>query len=390
MDICSPRAQCTSANPSSSIEAHPPSSAIRENGPNRLRKLSRRPGRRIPAAASNQNRHKVLNSRRAGRRRRATRRGRTTVSNVSHKITPIKTTPTTPTTGSIIPTLLISPHPYACPTIVPHSMTLVLSHTLVASNGHTPQRWLVILHGAFGAGRNWGTIARHWPQARPEGGVVLADLRMPGASQGFPPPHTLEAAAADIDALGRSLGFPLDAVLGHSLGGKIALLYTARHAAALRQMWVVDSTPAAGPPSGSAWEMLRAVRSLPAQFTSRQEAAEGLTQLGFASDVARWMTMNLESSEGRYRWRLDFDALEELLCDFFQTDLWSAVLDPPAGVELHFIKASHSDVLSKEALRRLDGVAATHRASLDVVPGGHWIQADNPEEVVRLLARHLP
>src|SRR2546426_10878958 len=299
MDICSPRAQCTSANPSSSIEAHPPSSAIRENGPNRLRKLSRRPGRRIPAAASNQNRHKVLNSRRAGRRRRATRRGRTTVSNVSHKITPIKTTPTTPTTGSIIPTLLISPHPCACPTIVPHSMTLVLSHTLVASNPHAPQRWLVILHGAFGAGRNWGTIARRLAQVRPEWGVVLADLRMHGASQGFPPPHTLEAAAADVDVLGRSLRVPFDAALGHSLGGKIALLYAARHAAALRQVWLVEATPGARAPAGGARQMLRALRALPPQFPSRQEAAEGLPPFGVAPDGARWMTTNLEISDRR-------------------------------------------------------------------------------------------
>ena len=136
--------------------------------------------------------------------------------------------------------------------------------------------------------------------------------------------------------------------------------------------------------------MLRAVQSLPSQFASRQEAAEGLAQFGFTPDVARWMTTNLESSEGRYRWRLDFDALEVLLRDFFQTDLWSAVLDPPAGVALHVIKASESEVLSNEALRRLDGMAATHRVSLHVVPGGHWIQADNPEAIVRLLARHLP
>src|SRR2546426_9307 len=254
MDICSPRAQCTSANPSSSIEAHPPSSAIRENGPNRLSKLSRRPGRRI----------------------------------------------------------------------------------------HAPQRWLVILHGAFGAGRNWGTIARRLAQVRPEWGVVLADLRMHGASQGFPPPHTLEAAAADVDVLGRSLRVPFDAALGHSLGGKIALLYAARHAVALQQVWLVESTPAAGPPAGRGWQMLRALRALPPQFPSRQEAAEGLAQFGFAPDVARWMTTNLESSDGRFRWRLDFDALEDLLRDFFQTDLWSVVLDPPAGVALHVITASES------------------------------------------------
>src|SRR5437867_663884 len=135
-------------------------------------------------------------------------------------------------------------------------------------------------------------------------------------------------------------------VLGHSLGGKVALRYAARHARALQQVWVVDSSPAAGPPSGDAWQMLRAVRSLPAAFASRQEAIEGLGRFGFAPDVAQWMTTNLERADGRYRWRLDFDALEQLLRDFFQTDLWSIVTRPPAGVTLHFAKASQSDALS--------------------------------------------
>src|SRR2546428_12286472 len=103
-------------------------------------------------------------------------------------------------------------------------MNLVLSHTLVASNPRAPQRWLVILHGAFGAGRNWGAIARRLAQVRPEWGVVLADLRMHGASQGFPPPHTLEAAVAVVDVLGRSLRAPFDAALGHLPGGNIAPL----------------------------------------------------------------------------------------------------------------------------------------------------------------------
>src|SRR5881396_2599926 len=86
---------------------HPPSSTIRENGPNRLRKLSRRPGRRITAATINQRFHRLLKRRRAGRSRRVTRRGRTTVSNVSHKATPITATPTTPATG---PIAAIPPH----------------------------------------------------------------------------------------------------------------------------------------------------------------------------------------------------------------------------------------------------------------------------------------
>ena len=269
-------------------------------------------------------------------------------------------------------------------------MVRVLSHSLVASNRRAPEKHLVTLHGAFGAGRNWGAIARRLVRARPEWGVVLADLRLHGDSQGFSPPHTLDAAAADVDGLGRTLGFPLDAVLGHSLGGKVALLYAARHAAGLRQVWVVDSSPAAGPPSGDAWQMLRAVRSLPSEFASRQDAIEGLGRFGFAPDVAQWMTTNLERADGRYRWRLDFDALEELLRDFFQTDLWSAVTRPPEGVTLHFVKASQSDALSLDALERLERIAEHHGIFVHTVPGGHWIHADNPDAIVDLLTRHLP
>lgn len=269
-------------------------------------------------------------------------------------------------------------------------MVRVLSHSLVASDTHAPRRRLVILHGAFGAGRNWATIARRLVQARPEWEVVLADLRLHGDSQGFPPPHTLDAAASDLDALGRALGSPLDAVLGHSLGGKVALLYATRNPPGLRQLWVVDSTPGAGPPAGSAWQMLRAVRSLPAEFASRQDAVEGLVRFGFAGDVARWMTTNLEYASARYRWRLDFDALQTLLRDFFQTDLWSTVAAPPAGVELHFIKASDSDALSEDALLRLETIAAHHSVFVHTVQGGHWIHADNPDAVIQLLARHLP
>src|SRR5438876_3303415 len=78
-------------------------------------------------------------------------------------------------------------------------MVKVLSHSLVASNGRAPEKHLVTLHGAFGAGRNWGAIARRLVEARPEWGVVLTDLRLHGDSQGFSPPHTLDAAAADVD-----------------------------------------------------------------------------------------------------------------------------------------------------------------------------------------------
>src|SRR5207245_1478895 len=88
-----------------SIMDHPPNRTIRENGPNRRRKLSRRPGRRITAATSNQSFHRPLKKRRAGRSRRVTRRCRTTGSNVSPKAPPITATPTTPPPAPLWPEL---------------------------------------------------------------------------------------------------------------------------------------------------------------------------------------------------------------------------------------------------------------------------------------------
>jgi esterase len=191
-------------------------------------------------------------------------------------------------------------------------MNPILNHTRVTASGHTPERWMLVLHGIYGSGRNWGTIARRLVDARPEWGALLVDLRMHGGSQGFAPPHTVAAAAADVDALVEHLDFHAAVVLGHSFGGKVALMYARDHGDELRQAWVMDSTPAVREPEGSAWRMLEAVRSLPAEFGARSDAVEGLVERGYPEALAQWMAINLEPADGRYRWRLDLDAVEEI------------------------------------------------------------------------------
>ncbi len=273
------------------------------------------------------------------------------------------------------------------------AMVPVLSHTVVASDTRAPHRRLVVLHGAFGAGHNWRTIARTLVRQCPDWSVILPDLRLHGASQDFLPPHTLRNAASDISALIQALGTRADAILGHSLGGKVALRYAADYPSGLTQVWVVDATPAPEPHVGSAWQMLRTVRALPPEFDSRSDAAAALVRGGFTPVVAQWMTSNLEQVGRRYRWRLNFTAIEELLTDASAADLWSVVADPALATTLHFIKATDSDVLSPEVLQRLRTTSTASTAagiSIHMLVGGHWIQADNPNGVVGLLTKYLP
>jgi esterase len=82
--------------------------------------------------------------------------------------------------------------------------------------------------------------------------------------------------------------------------------------------------------------------------------------------------------------------MEALLLDFFRTDLWAAVEAPRDGLELHFIRATASPVLDAGTLGRIrEAGRGSGRVFVHEVVGGHWLNADNPDAVVRLVADRL-
>ena len=251
----------------------------------------------------------------------------------------------------------------------------------------------MFLHGIFGAGRNWTTVARRLVRERPEWGVLLVDLRQHGASRGFPPPHTLASAAADVGRLIMEPEYPVRGVLGHSFGGKVALeVVRAGDAAGLLEtLWVIDSTPSARIPGGSAWEVLAALRGAAGPFQNRSDGVSGLQAQGVAEPVARWMATNLEEGEGGWRWRIEAADMEAMLGEFFRADLWSVVEGSPAKLQVHLVKAEESSVLGPEDCRRVEEAERrTERAHLHRISGGHWVNADNPDALLSLLKEQLP
>jgi len=241
---------------------------------------------------------------------------------------------------------------------------------------------LLMLHGIYGRGRNWAAIAKGVVAARPEYACVLIDLPHHGDSAPGAHGDTVRGIAADVAARADAGDLHVDAVLGHSFGGKIALALADRWRDRALDVWVIDSTPDAREPSGSAWDLLEVVRGM------RDAFATALTDRGWAAGVARWMATNLERRGDAFAWRLDFDAMERLLRDFFATDLWAIVEAPPPEHTFHFIKATGSRVISDEAARRAEAVASG-RVHVHRLEGGHWIHAEKPADVVALLAEKL-
>lgn len=265
----------------------------------------------------------------------------------------------------------------------------MLSHDEIRS-AQSGAQMLYVLHGIFGAGRNWSSVIRRFVRSCPEWSARLLDLRQHGSSQGFEAPHTIVAAARDVFELAEHLNERPAAVLGHSFGGKVALMYARQHPEGLKQVWVVDSTPEARQPDGSAWQMLEIIRNTPREFTSRDQLIDILGQSGVAKPTAQWMATNLENEGGVYRWRFDFDSIEALLRDFFKEDMWSVLESPPAGCEIHLVKAEESSVLSATAVARVEEIGRSNgQVFLHRVPGGHWVNAESPESLLDLMTKHL-
>jgi pimeloyl-ACP methyl ester carboxylesterase len=256
---------------------------------------------------------------------------------------------------------------------------------------------MLVLHGIYGAGRNWASVARRFVSDRPDWGAVLVDLREHGRSQGFPAPHSVDACARDLLRLVQDRGIEARAVLGHSFGGKVALRYVelaADEPAAphVECVWVIDSTPSPRPPGGSAWAMLGVLDRHPGPFGERDDAIAAVQAEGYEIGVAQWMSTNLvRNPDGRLVWRLDPASMRALLDSFFVLDVWGVIEHPPAGTAIHLVRAAESSIVDESVRDRFEAAGlATGAAHLHELEGGHWLNADNPDGLAALLREHTP
>jgi len=289
---------------------------------------------------------------------------------------------------------------------------VIPAHTFVGADD--APRLGFVLHGVLGAGHNFRSFIKRLTEVRPEYRFVLIDLRNHGKSTPTPPPHTLESAADDLLDLAASLGRDPDVVIGHSLGGKVALTFARRHVeprelrrpspaahGKLDQVWALDSDP--GPQvAGSSHQVrqvMAALRAHPGPFATRAEVIERIMNEGLSSGLANWLSTNLERREDKFFWRLELDAIDELLDDYFDADLWGFLNELAAGSEklerplphVHLLVAENSDRWSGSMKEHALALPASENFTLhELADSGHWVHVDNPDGLLEFLSTHLP
>ncbi|UWR23178.1 alpha/beta fold hydrolase [Sulfitobacter sp. S190] len=235
---------------------------------------------------------------------------------------------------------------------------------------HTPtadRPALLIVHGLYGSGRNWGVIAKRLADDRR---VITMDMRNHGQSD-HTDSHSYPDMSGDLATLIDHIGGPVD-ICGHSMGGKAAMVLALQRPDLLRRLVVADIAPVAY--SHTQTHQIDAMRQVDLATVSRRSDANAqLAAAGVEPALQSFFTQSLDVA-GK-RWRLNLDTLEAEMDKIIG---WPDVQGRFDGPTL-FLTGGDSDYVSPDDRPQIKSLFP--QARFAKLPGaGHWLHADKPRE----------
>lgn len=241
---------------------------------------------------------------------------------------------------------------------------------------------VVILHGLFGTSDNWGSVGKELaeptdPAASPFD-VFLVDLRDHGRS-----PHTNGTSypimAADVHALVTSLGLAHITLVGHSMGGKVAMVFAQQWPQLLERLVVVDISPREHENNhGHIIEAFTTTDLSPGR--TRKEVEAHIASRVKEPGVVQFLMKNLYwRTEDQLAWRVNAGLLERDL-----HAILAAIGPETVRVPTLFIRGGQSDYILREDLPAIKEQFPNSR--VETIPyAGHWVHAQAPDEVVAMI-----
>lgn len=252
------------------------------------------------------------------------------------------------------------------------------SHPLPLHSEHYGQGLpLIILHGLFGSGRNWISVCRNLGDSC---SVYAPDLRNHGDS-----PHS---DVFDYESMVEDVKFFMDrhqlkaaAILGHSLGGKVAMALAARYPEYVQKLVIVDIAPKAylqGPIDIAS----RLVKTDIKSFRNLHEISNALQTNIPSPKIRQFLLKNLyRNGEGHYTWKINLNAINKHRISINRCP------DLSGGYpgDTLFIRGGLSDFIKKDDREKIKNIFS-NAVIITLKDAGHWVHIDVPQaftEVVK-------
>lgn len=262
-------------------------------------------------------------------------------------------------------------------------MTIDLHYRRLGPEGAPP---VVVLHGLFGTSDNWGSIGKELAEPTEPGAtpcdVLLVDLRDHGRS-----PHSQATSyplmAADVHALIERLGLRDVVLVGHSMGGKTAMVFAQQWPQLLRHLVVVDISPKEH--ANNHGHIIEAILTADvAPGRTRKEVEAHIAARVKEPGVVQFLMKNLYwATDEQLAWRVNAPLLAREL-----PAILAAIGPETVRTPTLFIRGGQSDYILREDLPAIKEQFPNSR--VETIPyAGHWVHAQAPDEVIALIRSTL-
>ncbi len=267
-----------------------------------------------------------------------------------------------------------------CKLIVNTRLSVIeLNHTTLSyAADQTP---VLILHGLFGSQKNWGSLAR---KLADQHSITTVDLRNHGQS-----PHANSMAypdmAADIIQLLDKLNYESVILIGHSMGGKVAMNCALAYPQRIKNLIVADIAPVNYQHGFD--QIIAAQKALPLEhITNRAEADQFLSQYIDQPTLRQFLLQNLVKNAVQFSWRVNLTAIDDQMPIITNFPVISA--NKNFEKKTLFLRGENSDYLLEEHHAAIKNYFPN--SSIQTLPDcGHWLHAEQPQLFYQSVLEYL-
>ncbi|MCH7881967.1 MAG: alpha/beta fold hydrolase [Proteobacteria bacterium] len=240
---------------------------------------------------------------------------------------------------------------------------------------------LIILHGLFGSGKNWQSLARVFAEHFK---VYTLDLRNHGQSFHHQD-IDYRLMVEDVYRLLQHLNINNCRVIGHSMGGKISMLLAVEHAAMVSQLVVADISPVPYPHEYE--HLIEPILSLELDRYDSRSSIDAALQIDIPeSSLRAFLMQNLLRDGEHWRWKVNWQAIKRNLDKI--TGYSELPQDWQVACPTLFIRGEKSNYIG-EAEEKLIDQHFNMVAIKTLANAGHWLHAEQPRAFARLVLEFL-
>lgn len=232
---------------------------------------------------------------------------------------------------------------------------------------------LIILHGFLASSRNWRTIAKRLAETHH---VLVLDMRNHGVS-----PHAehmdYPVMAHDILSFMDKMSLQKAHLLGHSMGGKIAMWFALHYPQRLGKLIVADISPVTYQHSFD--PVVHALKALPLnELANRKHAEQFLAEAIPDVSFRQFLLQNLLLKNGQYYWRINLDIIQKTAHHIVG---FPEPIQPIYAQKALFIAGEHSAYIQPESVIEHFPEAEI----IQIADTGHWLYVQAPDEFCRVV-----